>query len=431
MDPLTDEDINFITEETFDFGVNFPAESQGISFKNDTNEEALIGPVKHLERCVAMGIDVNSKNGNQQKANETVLKWSPLSAEKLVEIVKEANRLANQFEKCALKEKENANKQGKEGRSGDRSNLGKGNSKAKLRIVREERERKHSQRSPRRETFVVLDSPNKALLPSVDLSSSDPKIMSENSPFTSIGKVHSDIQSQSTNCKIEQNSECGCLTSDNPTPGRETNLPKESKDVIKKSVLPKPSGLKLPSALNRKGNAHSTSPIKPYQYSPSKESRTFASAASIKQTKVASLNNSVKRPDISGKSPISRSNSSKVSMVPGSKMSTSSISSKTCTEGRSKQLTGASRPASVGTSSRLQPPSKLIPPGNHLKPGTFSHIHTGIKIQRANSEVLKSKTPEQLLKTKVASTRHPNAPTSATQSRLLPPKKGISSHIKR
>ncbi|XP_038675228.1 proline/serine-rich coiled-coil protein 1-like isoform X2 [Scyliorhinus canicula] len=369
-----------------------------------------------------MGIDVNSNNGNQQKTNESVLKWSPLSAEKLVEIVKEANRLANQFEKCALKEKENAKIQGRSGN--DRLKLEK-EPKAKIRLLQDERPCKKSPRSPRRDTFFVLDSPNKALLPSVNL-----QVANEYSPITNTGKAHTN-EPQIANCRTELTSESEQVTADKPNLSKEGNLSAEREEaaVKKESVLTRPSGLKLPSSFNRKGNMHSISPSKPYQY-PKKDSlhAPLASTRNLKQTKSTSLNNPV---NPSGKSTMFRNKqgTDKAPMISERKMPSSSISFKPSTDNL-KPLPSANRVTSTEMSSRIQPPSKLITPGNRLRPGSVSSIRTGNKIERASTAVLKGKGSERQLKTTVASTTHLNSGVSASANQnRTPPKKTTSSNV--
>uniref|UniRef100_UPI00398F080C proline/serine-rich coiled-coil protein 1-like isoform X1 n=2 Tax=Pristiophorus japonicus TaxID=55135 RepID=UPI00398F080C len=414
MNLTTDDDVNFITEETFDFETGFPAESQESLLENDT-EEVFIGPVRHSERYVAMGIDVNSNNGSQQKTNESVLKWSPLSAEKLVEIVKEANRLANQFEKCALKEKENAKRQGREGRNGGERK----ESKATIRLLQDERTCKKGPRSPRRDTFFVLDSPNKALLPSVDL-----QVINENSPIGNTGQAHPNGEPQSTNCRTE-------LTSESERT-KEGNLSTETKQAaVKKSVLSRPSGLKLPSGFNRKGTMHSLAPSKPYQYPSKKDSllSSLSSTGNLKQTRGATLN-PVNPPRNSGRSTVlhSKQSKGKAPMISESKMPSSPISLKLSTDTSIKRLPSAS----TEVSSRLQPPSKLIPPGNRLRPESVSSIRAGIKNERVNSEVLKRKGSEKQLKTtsKVTSIKPLNSSVTASAIQSRPqPKKVTSSNV--
>ncbi|XP_048468006.1 uncharacterized protein LOC109913837 isoform X2 [Rhincodon typus] len=371
-----------------------------------------------------MGIDVNCNNGNQQKTNEAVLKWSPLSAEKLVEIVKEANRLANQFEKCALKEKENAKIQGREDRSGnDRSKLEK-ESKAKIRLLQDNRTCKKSPRSPRRDTFFVLDSPNKALLPSVNL-----QVINENSPIANTGHVHP-IEHEISNSRIGLTSESERITTNKPMQTKEGNLSTEIKQaaVKKQSMLSKPSGLKLPSGFNRKGNMHSLSPSKPYQY-PKKDSvhAPLSSTGHLKQTRGASLNNPENR---SGKSTIlhSKQSKEKAPMISETKMHSSSISFKHSADANSKLLSSANK-ASSKEISQIQPPSK-IPPGNRLRPGSVSSIRTGNKNERASSAVLKGKGSERPLKTTVTSTKHLNSTVCASASQIKSqPEKATSSNV--
>ncbi|XP_043572657.1 proline/serine-rich coiled-coil protein 1-like isoform X2 [Chiloscyllium plagiosum] len=426
MNLAADDDSNFITEETLDFAIGFPSESQESLLENDP-EEVLIAPVKHSERCVAMGIDVNYNNGNQQKTNEAVLKWSPLSAEKLVEIVKEANRLANQFEKCALKEKENAKIQGREDRScNDRSKLEK-ESKAKIRLLQDDRTCKKSPRSPRRDTFFVLDSPNKALLPSVNL-----QVINENSPITNTGHAHS-IEHEISNSRIGLTSESERITTTKPMQTKEGNLSTEIKQaaVKKQSMLSKPSGLKLPSGFNRKGNMHSLSPSKPYQYS-KKDSlhAPLSSTGSLKQTKGASLNNPENR---SGKSTVLHNKQSreKASMISEANMHCSSISFKLSADTNMKLLPSANK-ASNKEINEIQPPSK-IPPVNRLRPGSVPSIRTGNKNERASSAVLKGKVSERQYKTTVTSTKHLSSTTytSASQIRSQPKKTTSSNVVKR
>uniref|UniRef100_A0A8C3FYP3 Proline and serine rich coiled-coil 1 n=1 Tax=Chrysemys picta bellii TaxID=8478 RepID=A0A8C3FYP3_CHRPI len=127
MDQYFSPDIKFITDEKFDFGLSSPSDSQSVS-----EEEEL----RHVDRGVAQRLDLNVQQ--REGARECLARWSPLSPEKLEEIVKEANRLAVQLERCSLQEKENASS----GRA--------------------------SPRSPRRETFVVKNSPVRALLPTVE-----------------------------------------------------------------------------------------------------------------------------------------------------------------------------------------------------------------------------------------------------------------------
>ncbi|XP_058860279.1 proline/serine-rich coiled-coil protein 1-like isoform X2 [Acipenser ruthenus] len=155
--------MSLITEETFDFGVDSPSDSLEVSLEEE--DEVFIGPVKHIERCVAKSIDLNvQKSGESQRRRRSkrgLWSWSPLNADKLEEISREANRLAMQLEKSSLKENT-----GLGGR-----NTPSGEARAKLRVLKDEQEHRKPPRSPRRETYLVKNSPVKSLLPCVDTES--------------------------------------------------------------------------------------------------------------------------------------------------------------------------------------------------------------------------------------------------------------------
>ncbi|KAK6471975.1 proline/serine-rich coiled-coil protein 1-like isoform X1 [Huso huso] len=158
-------DMSLITEETFDFGVDSPSDSLEVSLEEE--DEVFIGPVKHIERCVAKSIDLNiqksreSQRRRRRRSKRGLWSWSPLSADKLEEISREANRLAMRLEKSSLKENT-----GLGGR-----NTPSGEARAKLRVLKDEQEHRKTPRSPRRETYLVKNSPVKSLLPSVDTGS--------------------------------------------------------------------------------------------------------------------------------------------------------------------------------------------------------------------------------------------------------------------
>ncbi|XP_052558370.1 proline/serine-rich coiled-coil protein 1 isoform X1 [Tympanuchus pallidicinctus] len=107
---MEEQDVQFITEEKFDFSILSPSDSR----EDDDDDEEPPG----------------GTNG----------RWSPLSGAGLEEMVREATRLAAQLQQCHL------------------SPLPPGPGGG-------------SPRSPRRETFVVKDSPVRALLPTVPAAS--------------------------------------------------------------------------------------------------------------------------------------------------------------------------------------------------------------------------------------------------------------------
>ncbi|XP_040472616.1 proline/serine-rich coiled-coil protein 1 isoform X2 [Falco naumanni] len=101
-----ERDVRFVTEESFDFGLLSPSDSQ-----EEEEDEGEAGA----------------------RAGGGSGRWSPLHGARLEEMVREATRLAAQLEQCHLSPSA-----------------------------------RHGPRSPRRETFVVKDSPVRALLPTVE-----------------------------------------------------------------------------------------------------------------------------------------------------------------------------------------------------------------------------------------------------------------------
>ncbi|XP_030917593.1 proline/serine-rich coiled-coil protein 1, partial [Geospiza fortis] len=72
-----DRDVRFVTEESFDFGVLSPSDSQ----EEEEDEDSPGRGCRH-----------GDSNG----------RWSPLSGPRLEEMVREATRLAAQLEGCHL-----------------------------------------------------------------------------------------------------------------------------------------------------------------------------------------------------------------------------------------------------------------------------------------------------------------------------------------
>uniref|UniRef100_A0A673TB73 Proline and serine rich coiled-coil 1 n=1 Tax=Suricata suricatta TaxID=37032 RepID=A0A673TB73_SURSU len=127
-----EEDVKFIADETLDFGGLSPSDS-----REEEDIAVSVTPEKPLRRGLS-----NRSNPNAVAPAPQGLRLSlgPLSPEKLEEILHEANRLAVQLEQCALQEQQ-----------GTGEGLGPRRVKP----------------SPRRETFVLKDSPVRDLLPTV------------------------------------------------------------------------------------------------------------------------------------------------------------------------------------------------------------------------------------------------------------------------
>ncbi|XP_023365607.1 proline/serine-rich coiled-coil protein 1 isoform X4 [Otolemur garnettii] len=136
-----EEDVKFIVDETLDFGGVSPSDS-----REEEDMAMLVTPEKPLRRGLSHRSNPNAVAPTPQGMR---LSLGPLSPEKLEEILDEANRLATQLEQCALQERESA---------------GEGPAP-----------RRQMKPSPRRETFVLKDSPVRDLLPTVNsLTRSNP-----------------------------------------------------------------------------------------------------------------------------------------------------------------------------------------------------------------------------------------------------------------
>lgn len=128
-----EEDVKFIADETLDFGGLSPCDSR----EEEEDVAVLVTPEKPLRRGLSNRSDPNAVAPAPPGVR---LSLGPLSPEKLEEILHEANRLAAQLEQCALQEQ-------------DSTGESLGPRKVKP--------------SPRRETFVLKDSPVRDLLPTV------------------------------------------------------------------------------------------------------------------------------------------------------------------------------------------------------------------------------------------------------------------------
>lgn len=126
------EDVKFIVDETLDFGGLSPSDSH-----EEEDITVLVSPEKPPRRGLAHRSNPNTVAPTLQGVRFSLGRLSP---EKLEEILDEANRLAAQLEECALQDRESAGP-------------GPGRSRGKP--------------SPRRETFVLKDSPVRDLLPTV------------------------------------------------------------------------------------------------------------------------------------------------------------------------------------------------------------------------------------------------------------------------
>nr|KAF6304928.1 proline and serine rich coiled-coil 1 [Pipistrellus kuhlii] len=126
------EDVKFIVDETLDFGGLSPSDS-----REEEDLPVLATPEKPVRRGLSHRGDLNAGAPTPQGVRFSLGRLSPA---KMEEVLDEANRLAAQLEQCALRERERA-----------------GESPGPRRV----------KPSPRRETFVLKDSPVRDLLPTV------------------------------------------------------------------------------------------------------------------------------------------------------------------------------------------------------------------------------------------------------------------------
>ncbi|XP_054420995.1 proline/serine-rich coiled-coil protein 1 isoform X1 [Pteronotus mesoamericanus] len=175
------EDVKFIVDETLDFGGLSPSDS-----REEEDIAVLVIPEKPLRRGLSHRSDPNTLAPTPQGVRFSLGRLSP---EKLEEILHEANRLAAQLEQCALQDRE-------------RPGEGAGSRRMKP--------------SPRRETFVLKDSPVRDLLPTVSSlarstpspSSHTPRLRSSDKKGsvkafrTTSGKRSSSVKRESPTCNL-------------------------------------------------------------------------------------------------------------------------------------------------------------------------------------------------------------------------------------
>ncbi|NXI37016.1 GTSE1 protein, partial [Galbula dea] len=149
-------DFPLLTDEKFDFDLS-------LSPASENEDEVFLGPLGHKEKCVAVSIE--AKESSEEKsapASEDKLTWSPLTAEKFVEIFKEAHLLALQIETESKNQEMKISKP--EGRENKIIEKFVEDSKSKLKILGNQNIEKNP-RAVKRETYCVWDSPACQLLP--------------------------------------------------------------------------------------------------------------------------------------------------------------------------------------------------------------------------------------------------------------------------
>ncbi|XP_039179177.1 proline/serine-rich coiled-coil protein 1 [Crotalus tigris] len=152
------KDIKFITDETLDFELFSPLDGIDCCYRQEG--ESITCPLELNDKSVEQAVELNILlEKNDGKAREPIPQWSPLTPMKLEEVMKEANLLAMQLEKCQLLEKQNISSETKLETVLEHKLL------PPIRFLCAETE---SPQTSRRKTFNVKNSPLKALLPTVE-----------------------------------------------------------------------------------------------------------------------------------------------------------------------------------------------------------------------------------------------------------------------
>ncbi|XP_058883165.1 G2 and S phase-expressed protein 1 isoform X3 [Acipenser ruthenus] len=188
MDSLDNDGCVLLTEEKFDFDLTLsPASVKD----EDEDDEVFVGPVRHKEKCVSVGIEKQANMTESKSENIPTGSWSPISGDKFVEIFKEAHLLARQFEKSGSvvqPEKRTDKNEVVEKFVED--------SKAKLNILHKSKE--HVISPIKRETFCVWDSPLKQLPPAIQ------QCLISSNTAASPSKTSASPSSPANVCKTQQ-----------------------------------------------------------------------------------------------------------------------------------------------------------------------------------------------------------------------------------
>ncbi|XP_013366845.1 PREDICTED: G2 and S phase-expressed protein 1 isoform X3 [Chinchilla lanigera] len=156
MDVTKKEDVLLLANEEFDFDLSLSSSSA------NEDDEVFFGPVGHKERCIAASLELNDRvpappASASASASASACDWSPLTAEKFVEVYKEAHLLALQIESQSRTQATPAAQPEKPGSQAMESFIQE--SKLKMSLFEKEQETEKSPRSLKRETYCLSDSP--------------------------------------------------------------------------------------------------------------------------------------------------------------------------------------------------------------------------------------------------------------------------------
>ncbi|KAM5173297.1 G2 and S phase-expressed protein 1 [Callospermophilus lateralis] len=152
MDAAGEKGI-LLADEKFDFDLSLSSSSA------NEDDEVFFGPVGHRERCIAASLELNHQIAQQPPlpASDGPCTLSPLSAEKFVEVYREARLLALQLESHSREEGVPATGAGSSWSQGVERFIQE--SKLKMKLFEKEEEMEKSPKSLKRETYYLSDSP--------------------------------------------------------------------------------------------------------------------------------------------------------------------------------------------------------------------------------------------------------------------------------
>uniref|UniRef100_A0A8D2AYL9 G2 and S-phase expressed 1 n=1 Tax=Sciurus vulgaris TaxID=55149 RepID=A0A8D2AYL9_SCIVU len=136
--------------------------SRGLLKIANEDDEVFFGPVGHRERCIAASLELSSQLAAPPRlpACDSACTLSPLSAEKFVEVYREARLLALQLESHSREEAQAAEPGSSSSQGVERFIQ---ESKLKVKLFEKEQEMEKSPKSLKRETYYLSDSPFQGL----------------------------------------------------------------------------------------------------------------------------------------------------------------------------------------------------------------------------------------------------------------------------
>ncbi|MBZ3889285.1 G2 and S phase-expressed protein 1 [Sciurus carolinensis] len=145
-----------LADEKFDFDLSLSSSSA------NEDDEVFFGPVGHRERCIAASLELSSQIAAPPRlpACDSARALSPLSAEKFVEVYREARLLALQLERHSREEAQAAEPGSSSSQGVERFIQ---ESKLKVKLFEKEQEMEKSPKSLKRETYYLSDSPFQGL----------------------------------------------------------------------------------------------------------------------------------------------------------------------------------------------------------------------------------------------------------------------------